>query len=118
MGESSFDDDESYETDDSELLIKEPKVFYKGFKKAREHSMFSLIYQSFPSLAQKAMSERFFSCLLRYRSKLTKIDGLACRLIRLKERQALEDKEYSMASPYQQQSSAKDNVQRYEALRR
>ena len=81
--ESSFDDEESSE---SELLIKEPKVFYKGFKKAREHSMFSLIYQSFPLLAQKALSERFMSCLLKYRSKITKIDGLACRLVRLKEK--------------------------------
>ena len=83
---SSFDDDESSETDSSQLLVKEPKVFYKGFKKAREHGMFSLIYQSFPLLAQKALSERFITCLLRYRSKLTKIDGLAGRLIRLKER--------------------------------
>jgi hypothetical protein len=95
--ESSFDDEESSE---SEILIKEPKVFYKGFKKAHEHNMFSLIYQNFPLLAQKALSERFMSCLLKYRTKITKIDGLACRLMRLKEKQAMEDKENNINSPY------------------
>lgn len=116
--ESSFDDDESSEGMRAKKLLKEPKVFYKGFKKAREHGLFSLIYQSFPLLAQAALAERFMNYLLKYRSKIGKIDGLACRLVRLREKQAAEDKEAGMATTYTQLSSTKDNAQRYEALRR
>ena len=39
-------------------LIKEPKVFYRGYKKAREHGLFSLIYQDYPLIGQKALRER------------------------------------------------------------
>lgn len=58
------------------------------------------MYQSFPLLAQAALAERFMNYLLKYRSKITKIDGLAQRLVRLKEKQAAEDKEAGMATTY------------------
>ena len=44
-------DQETSESIPKKSQVKEPKVFYQGFKKAREHELFSLIYQNFPLLA-------------------------------------------------------------------
>ena len=99
-------------------LIKEPKIFYRGYKKAREHGLFSLIYQDYPLLGQTALRERLMSYLLTYRSKVAKIDGLARRLVRLKEKQAAEEKEATVLRAYLQQPPAKDHAHKYEAMRR
>ena len=57
--------------------LKEPKVFYRGFKKAREHGLFSLAYQCSPEIVKAALAERFFNLIIKYKSKIAKIDGLA-----------------------------------------
>ena len=82
-------------TEHPDTPVKEPKVFYRGYKKAREHGLFSLIYQDYPMMCQRALADRLAGYQLIYRSKLTKIEGLISRLTRLKERQAAEDKEAS-----------------------
>lgn len=99
--------------------IKEPKVFYKGFKKAKEHGLFSLVYQSSPSNSVVvALVERFTENLIRYKSKIAKIDGLAQRLMRRRERQDAEEKEQASMTIFAQQVANKENALRYDALRR
>lgn len=58
------------------------------------------------------------SYLITYRSKVAKINGLIRRLVRLKEKQAADEKEATVFPAYLQQSSAKENAQKYEAIRR
>lgn len=77
-------------------------MFYKGFVKAQEHALFSLGYSRQSSLARLALFEKFEGYLIKYRSKLSKIDGLAARLSRIKARQAAEEKEASGCGALQQ----------------
>lgn len=84
---------------------KDPKIFYQGYKKCKEHDLFSLIYQDYPMTAQKALQEKFKDLLTTYKRKVAKIDGLAHRIHRINQRNTADE-------------NSKENARRYEAMRK
>ena len=76
----------AYSDDDEGEYPKEYKFFYKGFVKAQQHTLFSLGYSSMKDLVSRALREKLEMHYLSYKRKLAKIDGLAARLLKIKQK--------------------------------